>query len=92
MNVHVHGNFYITSDSQNIMLEEVTGKTTIINKGKENEKEVPVNKNHGYFGTVEQALRKFVRLQIQDSPAKDIKELISEVQALNEMIKEKVQF
>ncbi len=92
MNVHVHENFYITSDAQNIMLEEVTGKTTVINRGKENEKEIPVTKNHGYFGTVEQALKKFVRLKINDSPAKDIRELIEEVQRLNDLIREKFDF
>ncbi len=92
MNVHVHENFYITSDAYNIMLEEVTGKTTVINRGKENEKEIPVTKNHGNFATVEHALKKFVRLKINDSPAKDIRELIEEVQRLNDLIREKVDF
>lgn len=94
MKVHVQDNLYITSDEQgmNYQLVEQVSRTLDRGKPEERQEEVLNNKWGKYFSSVENVLKFYLRLQIAGSNAKDIEELIADVQRIENMIKEKVGF
>ncbi|MNS65639.1 hypothetical protein D3C72_988130 [compost metagenome] len=90
MKVQVEESLYIESDEYQYILREYTG--AIAKPAKEGEEGRPVYKTHGYFPTIESALGKVLSMKIKASTAKDIKELIRDVEDIRNYIKETVSF
>jgi hypothetical protein len=78
MKVLVQDNIYIVSDERQFILKESTGKFD--DKGNE------LYKNLGYFGKVNQALKHLVKLNIMKSEAKNVSELIADVERIESKI------
>jgi hypothetical protein len=78
MKIHVEDKLYIESDERQFILKESTGKFD--EKGNE------LYKNLGYFGTVTQALKHLMKLNIMKSEAKKISELIVDIERIENKI------
>ncbi|ASA22026.1 hypothetical protein [Paenibacillus donghaensis] len=90
MKVQIEGNFYIESDDREFTLKEYTGK---ISKPAEGKTEgVPLFKTHGYFSDVQGAAHKFLKLKIGSSEAKNLLQLIADVESIREMIRKQIDF
>ena len=86
MKVHVEGNIFIESDERQYILKEYTGKTTTDKHGKTHE----LYRVHGYFGKLEQVMKKLVKMKILNSKAETIGELLEEVKKIDRYIEEKI--
>jgi flagellar biosynthesis chaperone FliJ len=82
MKVQIENNLFLESDERNFILREYTGKTD--DKGKE------LSKTHGYYGTVQQALKGLTRMKIKQSTALTLSELIVDVNRIDEYISSKI--
>jgi hypothetical protein len=80
MKVQVEDKLYIESDERQFILKQYTGKFD--KNGSE------LFKPLGYFGTVNQALKHLVKLNIMKSNVKTIGELIEEVERIEKKIDE----
>ena len=84
MKVHIEGNMYLESDEYQFILKEYTG-----NKDKQGRE---LYKTHGYFGKLEQALNKLVKMKIKESKSTTLKELLKEIKELKQYFREKIDF
>lgn len=84
MKVHIENNLYLESDGMQFIIKEYTG--TIGKDGKE------ISRSKGYFGSVESALQHVLKMKVMESTANDLKTLIEDVRALQQYIKNKIDF
>lgn len=91
MKVKIDDKLYLESDEYQYILKQYTGKYSLRNEGKENEKLVENYKILGYYGTVTQALDALVSREIKASTASDLKELRKDIQAISKWLKEKLE-
>lgn len=77
---------YLESDSFQFIVKEYTGKTYIDAKGKE----VEHYNTHGYFPSIESALRHVVKMKLKESTAMNLQELITDLRRIEEWLHEQL--
>jgi hypothetical protein len=82
MKVQIEGNLYLESDEMQFTLKEYTDK--LDKNGKE------VFKVLGYYGTIQQAAKAFVRMKIKQTTAVRLGELINDVNRIERNIESKL--
>lgn len=82
MKVHIEGNVFLESDEFQFIIKEYTGS-----KDKNGN---PTYKTHGYFTSLQSAIKALVTMKIKESTAKELETLIEEVRKIYEMIEEKI--
>lgn len=82
MKVHIEENIFLESDERNFLIREYTGKQD--SNGKE------LYKTHGFYSTVQQALKALVQMKVKQSNAVTLSELISDVEGIGVYIRSKV--
>lgn len=82
MKVCIENNLYIESDGMQFIVKEYTGK--------QDKNENDLYKTHGYYPTVEGALKKVVKMKVMDSTAQTLGELLAEVESIRGYIESKV--
>ncbi|WP_044648328.1 hypothetical protein [Paenibacillus terrae] len=87
MKIQIEGSLYLESDGMQFILKQYTGKTTLV---KLTGKEAEQYKTHGYFSTVEGALKKVVKMKVMESTATTIGELLKELEGIRQYIESKV--
>lgn len=80
MNIRIDNDYKLTSDDRNVIL----AKVSIGQSGKSEGEEI--EKNIGYYGTIEQALNGYLRIQINTSEAMSISELKAEIREVKKTI------
>lgn len=83
MRIHVERKLYIVSDTNQYILREYTGRFV---KKKDSDEEEEVYKVHGYYTSIEQALRKVMQLKIHESTAETLGDLLQEVKGYKEYL------
>jgi hypothetical protein len=78
LKIQVEDKIFIESDERQFILKESTGKF--------DDKGNALYKNLGYFATVNQALKHFVKLNIMKSEAKNVSELITDIERIENNI------
>jgi hypothetical protein len=85
MEIHIHDDYYITSDSSNICLSK-----KVLVKDKNNpDKKLESFKHLSFYSTIEGVLKAFVDLQIKNSRATTLEALQEDVRALKQLIADK---
>jgi hypothetical protein len=82
MKVQIENNLFLESDERQFILKEYTGRQD--KDGKD------IFKIHGFFGTVQQALKAFTRMKIKQSTAETLSELVLDVNRIEEYISSKI--
>lgn len=88
MKIHIEGKTYLESDEYQYVLKTYTGNFQTYNKDKENEYERETFKVEGYYGTINQALNAVLNMKIKESTARNIGELLRDVDRIREYIRE----
>lgn len=69
------------------ILKEYTGN---VYKNKETGKETESTNTHGYFTSVQSAVKKLVKMKVMESTATDLKGLLEDVEDIKRFIEERV--
>src|SRR5690625_2283371 len=91
MKVKIEDNLYLESDEHQYILKLYNGTFTTYNAGKENEYERENSKTLGYFSNVEQAIKKLVDMEIKNSNAENLAELLKDIKAIKKWIESKLE-
>lgn len=83
MKVHIEDNLYLESDDYSYMIREETGTDK---EGK------PTYKTHGYFSTVQSAMKHLLQMKIKQSTAVSLSELLQDVKRIEQYIESKINF
>lgn len=86
MKVQIEGDMYLESDSFQFIVKEYTGKTYTDAKGNVTEH----YNTHGYFPSIESALRYVLRMKIKESTATNLQELIADLRRIEEWLHEQL--
>jgi len=86
MKVHIENNLYLESDPYQYLLKEYSGKTYTNKKGEE----IEGYSTLGHFGTINQAIKYLMEMKIKESTAKNLTELLREVQQIKKDINKKI--
>jgi hypothetical protein len=78
MKIHIQDKVYVESDERQYTIKEYTGKTD--KEGNE------TYKVHGYFGSLQQAVKKLIKMEIVQSEATNLKELLDDIGRIEEKI------
>jgi len=78
MKIKVEENLFIESDGVQFILRDYSGK--VDKKGKE------IYKSLGFFGSLQSALKKVVKIKIMKSNAETIQQLLSELKIIEDEI------
>ncbi|MED4172627.1 hypothetical protein P4631_09280 [Halalkalibacterium halodurans] len=81
MKVKIEDNLYIEGDGRQYTLKQYTGK-----KSSEGREDYVI---HGYFGTIESAVKKVVKLKISESTASTLAELVDEIKRIRNYVESK---
>jgi len=82
MKVHIEGNLYLESDELSFIIREYTGKTD--KQGKK------LCKTHGYFNSIQAAVKHIVKMKVKESTANTLSELIQDVERIEQWIESKL--
>ena len=80
MKVQIEGNLYIEGDDRNVEIRRYSGKKD------KNDKEI--YETLGYFGTVEQAIKRVINMKYTETKAADLKEMLKDIRATQQWIKD----
>lgn len=78
MKVHIEGDLYLESDDIQFIIKEYTGKTDAT--GRE------LYKTHGYFPSVQSAVKHLVKMKVMRSTAQTLSELHQDVLRIEQYI------
>lgn len=82
MKVQIEGKLFLESDERQFILKEYTGKHD--KDGKDTFKIL------GFYGTIQQAVKAFVRMKIKQSTAVTLSELVLDVNRIEAYIESKI--
>jgi hypothetical protein len=85
MKIHIQDSLYIESDSRQYIVKEYTGKHS-----KETGEEL--YKVHGYYGSLVQAANKIIKMKIDQSTAKNLSELVQDIQRIEQEVKSLIKY
>lgn len=83
MKIHIEGKTYLESDENQYILKRYSGNC---DKKTGNE----TFRSLGYFGTINQAIKSLVNMEIKQSTATSLRELLTEVKSIKSLIDEKI--
>lgn len=83
MKVQIEGNLYLESDPMQFIIKEYTGN---VSKDKNTGKETELYNTHGYFTSIDSAIRYLVKLKLKESKASDLRELLEDFNRLDKWI------
>jgi hypothetical protein len=79
--VKIEDNLYIEGDGRQYTLKQYTG-----NISRDGREEYVI---HGYFGTIESAVKRVVKLKISESTATNLTELVDEIKRIHRYVESK---
>lgn len=82
MKVHIEKKLYLETDNLQYLIKEYSGKTN--DKGEETYKTL------GYFGQLQPAIKFLIKMKIRESTATNLKELMEDVQRIEDWVHVKV--
>lgn len=81
MKVHIEDNLYLESDEYQFVIKEYTGKLDKNNK--------ELFKVHGYFSSIQHAMKHFLKMKVKKSTAKTLLELVEDIKNIEKYIESK---
>ncbi|MGE6379899.1 hypothetical protein [Peribacillus muralis] len=81
MKVQIENEFYLESDDKQFIIKEYIGK-----QDKEGNERFKV---YGYFGSIQQALKKFLSMKVMQSNAVTLSQLVEDVKRIEQYIDSK---
>lgn len=82
MKVHIEENLYLESDERCFVIKDYSGKKDV--NGKD------LYKTHGYYSTIQQAIKKLVQMKIKQTTAQTLSELVTDVKRIELYIESKL--
>lgn len=87
MKVQIEGDMYLESDNFQFIIKEYTGAVSV---NKDTGKETEVYNTHGYFPSLESALKFLLKKKIKESTATRLQDLINDVRRIEKWIHEQL--
>jgi hypothetical protein len=82
LKVQIEGNLYIESDPHQFIIKEYTVRKDGKGEGK------PII--HGYFTSLESALKKIIKIKVKESTATTLLELVQDIKRIEEYIHSRI--
>ena len=82
MKVHIENDLYLESDGLQFIVKEYTGKQDHLGRD--------LYKVHGYFPSVQSAVKHLIKMKVMESTAQTLSELCQDILRIEEYIQSKI--